>query len=166
MSEEYFDVVDLADRVIGRATRNEVHQKGLYHRAVHVLVFNSQRRLFLQKRSASKDTFPGKWDSSASGHLCAGEEYDDCAVRELEEEIGLRLTTTPERLFKIDACAETGQEHVWVYRCLSDGPLALNAEEVERGEWFTTEAIDRWLRDKPGDFASAFPRIWKAYRKE
>ena len=74
MSEEYFDVVDLADRVIGRATRNEVHQKGLYHRAVHVLVFNSQGQLFLQKRSASKDTFPGKWDSSASGHLCAGEE--------------------------------------------------------------------------------------------
>src|SRR3954466_7836233 len=161
MSEEYFDVVDESDNVIGRASRSDVHRDGLFHRAVHVLVFDSDGRLFLQKRSANKDTFPGKWDSSASGHLCEGEDYDRCAVRELEEEIGLRVAAPPERLFKIGACADTGQEHVWVYRCFSDGPLALNADEVERGDWFTPEAISRWLREAPGDFATAFPRIWR-----
>src|SRR5262245_27842217 len=119
MSEEFFDVVDAEDRVIGRESRKEVHRRGLLHRAVHVLVFNSRGQVFLQKRSLNKDTFPGAWDSSASGHLCSGEEYDVCAVRELREEIGLVATEPPKRWFKIGACPETGNEHVWVYRCVS-----------------------------------------------
>src|SRR5437764_15031849 len=116
MSDEIFDVVNENDEVIGRESRSRVHQQGLRHRAVHVLVFNSAGQPFLQKRSASKDTFPGVWDSSASGHLCSGEDYDSCAVRELQEEIGLAISSPPERLFKMDECEETGQEHVWVYR--------------------------------------------------
>src|SRR6478672_13109465 len=101
MSEEVFDVVDEQDQVIGRERRSEVHRLNLRHRAVHVLVFNSQGEVFLQKRSMSKDTFPGAWDSSASGHLDCGEDYDACAIRELREEIGLRLERCPPRLFKI-----------------------------------------------------------------
>src|SRR5438046_2178358 len=99
MTDEFFDVVDEKDEVIGRASRAEVHRRGLKHRAVHVLVFNSRGQLFLQKRSQTKDTFPGAWDSSAAGHLCCGEQYDGCALRELEEEIGLAPSTPPERLF-------------------------------------------------------------------
>src|SRR6059058_5512119 len=107
MSEEIFDIVDENDVVIGRNTRSEVHRLGLRHRAVHVLVFNSRGEVFLQKRSMKKDTFPGAWDSSSSGHLDSGEDYDACAVRELWEEIGLRLDEAPLRLFKINACLET-----------------------------------------------------------
>ena len=143
MPEDIFDVVNEHDEVIDAKPRSVVHARGLLHRAVHVLVFNSRGEVFLQKRSMSKDTFPGAWDSSSSGHLCCGEEYDACAVRELQEEIGLTLERPPERLFKIDACAETDQEHVWVYRCLSDGPLVLNPEEIESGEWFSAEKVTR-----------------------
>jgi isopentenyl-diphosphate delta-isomerase len=164
MSDEIFDVVDKSDRVIGREARAEVHRRGLLHRAVHVLVFNSRGELFLQKRSKAKDTFPGAWDSSSSGHLCCGEEYDACAVRELQEEIGLTPAQPLERLFKVAACAETDQEHIWVYRCFSDGPLALNAEEVEAGKWFSPEKVGRWVAEKPADFAGAFRKIWKLYR--
>ncbi len=57
-----------------------------------------------------KDTAKGKWDSSSSGHVDTGEDYDTCAVREVREEIGLHLTQTPQRLFKIDARKETGWE--------------------------------------------------------
>ena len=166
MSEEYFDVVDASDQVIGRERRSEVHRRGLFHRAVHVLVFDSHGRLFLQKRSAAKDTFPRKWDSSSSGHLGCGEDYDSCAVREPQEEIGLIVTETPRRLFKVDACEETGQEHVWVYRCNSDGPLSLSVEEVETGDWFTPEQIDIWLATSPKDFAPAFPKIWAIYKEK
>src|SRR3989454_5639457 len=107
MSEEIFDVVNDRDEVTGQRPRSEVHRLGLKHRAVHVLVFNLRGEVFLQKRSMKKDCFPGKWDSSASGHLDCGEDYDACAVRELQEEIGLELATPPRRLFKIDACADT-----------------------------------------------------------
>src|ERR1035441_195318 len=116
MSEETFDVVNERDEVVGRNTRREVHARGLRHRAVHVLVFGSDGRIFLQKRSMTKDTFPGAWDSSASGHLDSGEDFDACAVRELGEELGLRTAAPPRRLFKIAACVETGQEFVRVYR--------------------------------------------------
>jgi isopentenyldiphosphate isomerase len=114
----------------------------------------------------TKDTFPGAWDSSASGHLDTGEDYDACAVREVREELGIVMERPPERLFKIVACPETGQEHVWVYRYDCEAPFCLHPEEIERGEWFTTAQIDEALRTQDDEafrtqeFASAFVRIW------
>ena len=163
MPEEIFDVVNERDKVIDQKPRSEVHRLGLLHRAVHVLVFNERGEIFLQKRSMNKDREPGKWDSSTSGHVDSGEDYDACAVRELREEIGLIVQKTPVRLFKIDACAETDQEFVWIYRCQAEGPFQLDPEEIERGEWVTPEAVTRWIVEKPEDFASAFRLIWKKY---
>jgi isopentenyldiphosphate isomerase len=160
MSEEIFDVVNERDEVIDRKPRSEVHRLGLRHRAVHVLVFNSRGQIFLQKRSLRKDKSPGLWDSSASGHVDSGEHYDATAVRELREEIGLALAQTPELLFKLVACAETDQEFVWVYRCESEGPFQLNADEIERGDWFAADTVDRWISESPQDFAPAFIFIW------
>lgn len=103
-AEDIFDIVNERDEVIDRKPRSEVHASGLLHRAVHVLVFNSQGEIFLQKRSMKKDRQPGVWDSSCSGHVDSGEDYDQTAVRELGEEIGLKLSVPPQRLFKINAC--------------------------------------------------------------
>jgi isopentenyl-diphosphate delta-isomerase type 1 len=161
--DEIFDVVNERDEVVGHEMRGEVHRLGLRHRAMHVLVFNRNGELFLQKRSMLKDTFPGAWDSSSSGHLDQGEDYDACAVRELGEEIGLKVERAPERLFKIDACMDTGQEFVWVYRAEAEGPFALHPQEIERGGWFAPEAITRWIADKPEDFARAFRLIWQKW---
>jgi isopentenyl-diphosphate delta-isomerase type 1 len=160
MTEEIFDVVNERDEVIDRQPRSEVHRLGLNHRAVHILVFNSRGEVFLQKRSMKKDRHPGVWDSSASGHVDSGEDYDASAVRELREEIGLQVDKPLQRLFKIPACAETEQEFVWVYRCESEGPFTLNAEEIERGDWFSTERVTQWTRERPQDFAPAFVFIW------
>jgi len=160
MSEEIFDVVNERDEVIDRKPRSEVHRLGLFHRAVHVLVFNSRGETFLQKRSMTKDREPGKWDSSCSGHVDSGEEYDACVVRELREEIGLTVAKAPERQFKIAACPETDQEFVWVYRCRAEGPFRLHPDEIERGDWFAPEEISSWMAEKSGDFASAFKLIW------
>lgn len=165
MSEEIFDVVNDHDEVIGRLPRAEVHRRNLKHRAVHVLVFNGAGQIFLQKRSMRKDMWPGAWDSSASGHLDSGEDYDACAARELREEIGLRVTEPPRRLFKIDACEETGMEFVWLYRLEHEGPFALDPREVERGEWFDAEHVTGWIARRPQDFASAFVLIWKRLRE-
>lgn len=161
--DEIFDIVNDRDEVIGQRTRREVHRLGLKHRAVHVLVFNSRGELFLQKRSMQKDTFPGAWDSSASGHLDSGEDYDACAVRELREELGFQTPRQPERLFKIEACEHTGMEFVWVYRLEAEGPFTLHPNEIETGGWFTPEAIKRWMKDQPQDFASALLLIFSKY---
>jgi isopentenyl-diphosphate delta-isomerase type 1 len=160
MTEDIFDIVNERDEVIGCAPRSEVHARGLLHRAVHVLVFNSRGEVFLQKRSMKKDRQPGVWDSSCSGHVDSGEDYDQTAVRELEEEIGLVLSVPPKRLFKIDACAETDAEFVWVYRCQSGGPFQLDPDEIDAGDWFAPERVSRWIGEKPEDFAPAFMLIW------
>ena len=163
MADEIFDVVNERDEVIGQAPRQEVHARGLWHRAVHVLVFNQRGEVFLQKRSMLKDTAKGKWDSSSSGHVDSGEDYDTCAVRELREEIGLTVAQPPRRLFKVDACAETGWEFCWVYRGESEGPFALHPEEIETGDWFTPEQVTHWVNEKPQDFARCFVLIWKQW---
>ena len=163
MTEEIFDVVNERDEVVGQQSRSEVHRLGLTHRAVHVLVFNSRGEIFLQKRSMTKDREAGKWDSSTSGHVDSGEDYDACAVRELREELGLKLTVPPQKLFKIDACEETDAEFVWVYRCESEGPFQLHPDEIECGGWFTPKKVTRWLVEEPGDFASTFVLIWELY---
>jgi isopentenyldiphosphate isomerase len=162
MSDEILDVVNEMDQIIGQQSRSEIHRLGLRHRAVHVLVFNARGEVFLQKRSLQKDCFPGTWDSSASGHLACGEEYDACAVRELREELGLEVAAPPQRLFKIDACPQTGQEFVWVYRCQAEGPFKLHPDEIERGGWFAPAAVTDWLAQQPEEFAGGLRLLWKA----
>ena len=166
MKEERFDVVNERDEVIGQQPRREVHRLGLMHRAVHVLVFNAAGQVFLQKRSMKKDRQPGLWDSSTSGHVDGGEDYDACAVRELHEEIGLEVITIPQRVFKLAACAETDQEHVWVYRCEAEGPFRLHLEEIERGDWFAPAEVTRWMVDRPEEFSGALLLIWKRVNRE
>lgn len=166
MREEIFDVVNERDEVIGQRPRHEVHRLGLMHRAVHVLVFNSRGQVFLQKRSMNKDRQPGLWDSSSSGHVDSGEDYDTCAVRELGEELGLRPSAPPHPLFKLPASAQTDQEHVWVYRCQAEGPFTLHPDEIERGDWFAPEAVTRWMAERPQDFATALLVIWEKVFRE
>lgn len=160
MNTEWFDVVNERDEVIGRAPREQLHARGLRHRAVHVLVFNARGQLFLQKRSQRKDREPGLWDSSASGHVDAGEDYDTAAVRELQEELGVRPGQPLQRWFKLSACPETDQEFVWVYRLQHEGPFVWPAEEIEDGAWFDPGAVSRWVRQQPGVFARAFRYLW------
>jgi isopentenyl-diphosphate Delta-isomerase len=161
MSDEWFDVVDENDAIVSRATRREVHARALRHRAVHVLVFNRAGQLFLQKRALTKDTAPGTWGSSASGHVDAGEGYDACAVRELGEEIGLHVEQTPRRWLRVTACEETGREFVWIYREDADGPFQLHPEEIADGAWFAPAEITRLVRERPAIFSASFRLIWQ-----
>jgi isopentenyl-diphosphate delta-isomerase type 1 len=158
---ELLDVVDEHDTVIGHAPRPVVHARGLRHRAVHVWLFDRHGRLFVQQRAATKDTFPGAYDSSASGHVDRDEDYDACAVRELDEELGLTVPVTAlEKLFKLPACAETGQEFVWVYRLRGDFQPAINREEIAAGAFWTRAQAQSVL---PALCAPSFVRIAREF---
>ena len=161
MSEECFDVVNPRDEVIGRASRREVHARGLLHRAVQAMVYDARGRVYLQRRSLTKDTSPGRWASSCSGHVDAGEDYDTAVVRELGEEIGLRLAAAPRRWFFIAACPETGWEFVWVYRLVHDGPFVLHPEEIAEGAWFEPAVLTTRIAEEPGIFATPFRLVWE-----
>jgi len=161
--DEVFDVVDEHDVVTGQATRAEVHRGKLWHRAVHAWVFNAKGQIFLQKRSLAKDMAPGCWDSSCSGHLDAGEDYDTSVVRELGEEIGLHLEASPRRVIYERARAETGWEFVWVYRLEHEGPFELHPAEIETGEWLTPAEVTAAIESHPEAYAPAFRFLWRRF---
>ena len=162
-SVEWLDVVDENDRIIDHAPRAEVHAQGLRHRSVHVLLRNRQGHVFLQRRSFIKDTFPGCWDSSASGHVEAGEDYETAMKRELQEEIGWSPApdeTFPERILRLPAQPLTGAEFVWVYAGITEGPFHLNPHEIIEGRWLPPAEITSWIKRDPATFADSFRLIW------
>ncbi len=92
MPIEYIDVLSPDGAPTGiRKPKDEIHRDGDWHRSVHVWVATPDGLLLLQKRSIEKENHPGLWDISAAGHLSAGEDSRRAAVREIEEEIGLRV---------------------------------------------------------------------------
>lgn len=88
--QEKLDIVDENDNIIGQDTRENIHQKGLLHRDVHVIIYNCKDGILFQRRSINVDTYPNLLDISVGGHVDLGETYDRSAIRELEEETGIR----------------------------------------------------------------------------
>ena len=161
---EQFAVVDEMDRVIGAASRREVHGNNLRHRAVHILIFNPAGELLLQKRSRWKDRHPELWDSSAAGHVGAGEEYDETAQRELREELGVTASLT--RLAHLPASQKTDEEFIQLYRGEHAGPFSPARDEIDAVQFFTREEVTRWIDRRPDDFAPAFLECWRVYSSE
>lgn len=165
VSQELLDVVDIDDRVIDVKTRGEIHARGLMHRAVHILVFNSGGELFIQKRSMSKDENPGQWDTSAAGHVDNGESYLDCALRELEEELGIVTDAEPEYLFHVPPSILNGMEHSEIYRYVYDGELKLQAEEIDEGKWLGQKQMDALVADANSQLTDSFRLIWREFSR-
>lgn len=158
---EIFDIVNEKDEVIGQAARGEVHKnKNLIHRSVGVIVFDKKGRVFLQQRSATKDTDPLKWTISASGHVLSGDSYEETALRELKEELGLNLYKgTPcyarsplEKAFIESVCKyicrePNETEMQMLFKGYSDGPFKLHLEEIIQGKFFTQDELERLYRE-------------------
>lgn len=89
---EYFEVFNADRTEAGRVEeRSVVHARGLWHRTVHVWIYQYGETLLFQKRGRTKDSHPGLWDVSAAGHIGAGETPEQTAWRETEEELGLTI---------------------------------------------------------------------------
>ena len=160
---ELFNIVNEQDQVIGTLPRAVVHARNLLHRSVYGIVINSSGEIFLQFRAASKDSSPCKWDYSVSGHVDAGENYEQAIVRETKEELGLTLNAVPPRLFKLLASPESEYEFSWIYKIRDNGPFVLDPEEASTGCWFTVDEINQGVRERSHEFATSFILIWKKF---
>jgi 16S rRNA (adenine1518-N6/adenine1519-N6)-dimethyltransferase len=160
--DEVFDVVDENDVPTGTASRAEVHTENLIHRAVHVFVLNRNGDLWLQKRSRLKDMNPELWDSSVSGHLDAGEDYLEAAVRELGEEIGITVGTEElEKIASVKPSADTGWEHIHAFLIRHNGAVNFPAAEIESMMPFPITEIKAWIAARPEDFSPAFRMLFQ-----
>nr|WP_320010040.1 NUDIX domain-containing protein [uncultured Desulfobulbus sp.] len=140
-AEEIVAIVDRDNTVIGAVTRRIMRQQKLIHRASYILVFNTEGELFIQKRSLSKDIFPGYWDLAAGGVVLADESYEESAKRELKEELGISgVKLRP--LF--DQFYEDADNAVWgrIFACTSNGPFVLQEEEIDYGRFIGLGEIE------------------------
>ncbi|RDG35875.1 NUDIX domain-containing protein [Streptomyces corynorhini] len=131
-AEEILDVVDEHDRVLGQAPRGEIYAKGLRHRCVFVFVRDARDRVFVHRRTAWKMVFPSLHDMFVGGVVGAGESYDDAALREAEEELGVSGLDRPVPLFPFRYDAPDGSflENAYVYEVRCALPVRPQSAEI------------------------------------
>lgn len=164
MNDELLAVVDENDHVINILPRHQMHASGLRHRAVHILVFNEQGDLFLQKRSMLKDLNKGLWDTSAAGHVDVGEDYLSSAIREAKEELGINIENLIQLLFKLSPTQQLGMEFIKVYQCIHNGPFNLNSDEIDEGRWFSIDSVSKRVLKNDQGLTETFKVIWRQFQ--
>ncbi len=164
---EILDIVDEEGRPTGETVERErAHREGILHRTAHVWVLrerDGKTEILLQKRSRNKDSFPGLYDTSSAGHIPAGVDFVPSALRELEEELGLRAEASQlscagsfriryEKEFHGRLFRDNEFARVYVYRePLDESALRPQESEIEELRWFDLREVRAALparRDK------------------
>ncbi len=157
--DEIVTIVDATNRPVGDQPRRLMRERNLPHRATYIFVFDRQGRLLVQRRTATKDLYPGYYDLAAGGVVAAGESYETCAEREVFEELGIRGSPLVRRFdFYF------GNQHARcfgrAYTCVHEGPFTLQAEEVESVRFHSArEVADGLLAPITPDSRYAFDRL-------
>jgi len=128
---ECFEIVNQQGEIIGLAPRSECHgNPSLMHRVIHVMVFNEDGLILLQKRAMNKDIQPGKWDTSVGGHAGVGEKFEEAAYREMKEELGIQNVPI-NYLYQYIWKTSVETELVRTFCCEFTGEIYYNRDEIE-----------------------------------
>ena len=161
-------IVDENDNVVSSSTKQEALDNQLIHRIVRILVFNNKNEVYLQKRGPEKLSWPNKWDQSVGGHVDAGESYLDAALREAEEELGIKNIKLNEITKYYAENTTEGflkKRFNMLYVGQYNGEINLSKEEISKGDWFTLEKIFTWMEEKPEDFTPGCIEAFRRYKK-
>ncbi|MFZ2026030.1 MAG: NUDIX domain-containing protein [Microgenomates group bacterium] len=160
LHDELFTVVDEQDSVIGYKTRRECHNNpNIIHRAVDIVLFDTANNILLQKRSMQKDTYPGYYTVSASGHIDKGESYEQAARREMEEELGIERIL-PLQLIHVETYIvrlEHEAEMTALFRGVYEGSISPAHDEVESVQYVSPKNLSLLKKDiTPGALAALY----------
>ncbi|MGQ9569937.1 MAG: NUDIX hydrolase [Thermodesulfovibrionales bacterium] len=143
--EELLEIVDHEGKIVSILPRTHIHgNPSLMHRVVHVLIFNKEGKLLLQKRSLKKDVAPGKWDTSVGGHINPREDPLSAARREMEEELGIS-PGEPRFLYSYIHTNSYETELVYTYACFYEGEIFLNTDEIDEVKFWGLVEINENL---------------------
>jgi isopentenyldiphosphate isomerase len=159
-ADELVDVVDEDDRVVATVARGEVRRRQLLHRCTYVLLRNTAGEILVHRRTDTKDVFPGAYDMFSGGVCAAGESYDDCAGREIAEELGV-LNADLRFLFRHLYRGAHGQAWGAVYEARWGGAVRPQESEVTWYAWVAPERLDGMLAELPfcPDSLEIFERV-------
>jgi isopentenyldiphosphate isomerase len=145
MPSEWVDLIDEQNCVIGWARRGHVRALNLLHRGVGILCADSRARIYVHRRTATKDVFPGLYDMLVGGVVTRGEDYDAAARREIAEELGI---IGPEPRWLCDYLYQGPLNRSWirVYAVTWDGEIRHQLEEIDWGEYLSREELEAKLQ--------------------
>jgi 8-oxo-dGTP pyrophosphatase MutT (NUDIX family) len=141
--DELVDVVDEANEVVGSVSRRELRARNLLHRCTYVFVISPAGELYVHLRTDTKDVYPGFYDVCAGGVNAAGESYETCAARELEEELGVR--STPMFRFTHRYSGPSGCVLGGVFDVVWGGAIVWQPEEVAWGAFLPLPQVDAMI---------------------
>ena len=145
---EWFDLVDVNGRTVGKAPRHVVHgNPQLLHAVVHLHIFNRRGQLYLQKRAVTKDLYPGLWDTAVGGHVHHGETVEQALQREAREELGIAIDQA-KPLFRYVIRNERESEFIHGFEMVYDGPFEPNPDEVESGHFWSAFEIQKLIGEQ------------------
>ena len=154
---EFFDVLDLNGNKAGKTKlREEVHRDGDWHKSAGIFVVNSKGEMILQKRSATKESNPNMWTVSASGHLSAGDNSHDTAIKELEEELGIvankdelkyLFTVKEQKIFKNGFVDNEFFDIYLINRDVNIENLSLQKEEVSEAKFVHYKELQSMVKN-------------------
>lgn len=141
-ASEWFPVVEPSGLVVGQSTRQYCHSGAKpLHPVIHIHIIDRYSRVYLQKRSMSKDIQPGKWDTAVGGHVSYGEGIREAVFREAFEELGL-VEFNPIWLVTYEFESPVEREMVNVFAAVGYYELHPDLDEVDEGRWWELEEID------------------------
>ena len=156
---EFVVLVDEQDNPIGKMEKQQAHIEGLLHRAFSIFIFNSEKKLLLQKRASSKYHCGGLWTNSCCSHPRETENIQDAANRRLAEEMGMQCSLKPIFTFMYRAEFDNGlieHELDHVFFGESDQNPKINPEEVETYRYIAMEDLQQEVKEFPQNFTPWF----------
>jgi isopentenyl-diphosphate Delta-isomerase len=144
---EWLWLVDENDQPLGKVERAEAHQNLRTHRSGIVFLVDGRKRVYIAQRASTKSIFPGRYDSSASFHVAYEESYEQAAIRESVEELGLCGPLTEIGKFCHRDPPESQFVAVFVMEHLGER-VTLDPDEASGGAFYTLAEAMRILREE------------------
>jgi len=157
---EMLTIVDENDNLIKSEERKVVHSSTLWHRGIHVFVFNSKGELLVQLRSPLKDKYPNTYDCSISGQVNFGEDYEATATRELEEELGIKNPSIKPVLHFRMPYGPNDYHICKLFKCVYDEEIKPN-EEISEIKFFEMNELKRLINENLKMFTPWFVEMLK-----
>ena len=166
MREEKVVLVDEDDNQIGLMPKMEAHLKGKLHRAFSIIIFNSDRKILLQKRASTKYHTPNLWSNTCCSHQREDEDNIDAGKRRLNEEMGFvtNLYNFSSFIYRVEfsnGLIEHENDHIMLG--IFDGTPKPNPYEVDEWKWIDIDILVEDMQINPDYYTAWFMIIMNNY---